>query len=174
MTFPHLFQQFIRFFRKHSGSFKGLTGLILVGINVFFYKQNVQKLGSWVPFFVVLISVVLVLLSIRLIRHTSLPTKIMVGLLLGVVVGILFRDQAVFLRPIGTIFVRLISLIVVPLVFVSLFLGTASIGDLKKLGISLNQDTVKSGLKKVRKFCQETELTMIKSEIGFEKTVFPI
>ncbi|MCK4944276.1 MAG: dicarboxylate/amino acid:cation symporter, partial [Candidatus Aminicenantes bacterium] len=108
--------------------------MILVGINVFFYKQNVQKLGSWVPFFVVLISVVLVLLSIRLIRHTSLPTKIMVGLLLGVVVGILFRDQAVFLRPIGTIFVRLISLIVVPLVFVSLFLGTASIGDLKKLG----------------------------------------
>ena len=108
--------------------------LILVGINVFFYKQNVRKLGNWAPFLVVLISVVLVLLSIRLIRHTSLPTKIVVGLLLGVVVGILFRDQAVFLRPIGTIFVRLISLIVVPLVFVSLFLGTASIGDLKKLG----------------------------------------
>jgi ABC-type enterochelin transport system permease subunit len=83
--------------------------LILVGINVFFYKQNVQKMGNWAPFLVVLISVVLILLSMRLIKHTPLPTKIVVGLLLGVVVGILFRDQAVFLRPIGTIFVRLIS-----------------------------------------------------------------
>lgn len=91
-------------------------------------------MGNWGPLLVLLISLVLILLLLRLIRHRSLPAKIVAGLLLGVAIGLLFGSQAVFLKPIGTIFVRLISLIVVPLVFVSLFLGTASIGDLKKLG----------------------------------------
>jgi Na+/H+-dicarboxylate symporter len=55
-------------------------------------------------------------------------------MILGIAAGIVFKEQAASLKPVGTIFIRLISLIVVPLVFVSLFLGTASMGDLKKLG----------------------------------------
>ncbi|UCE19923.1 MAG: dicarboxylate/amino acid:cation symporter [Gemmatimonadota bacterium] len=64
----------------------------------------------------------------------KLYTKILVGLILGVVVGILLGPKAAVIKPIGTAFIRLITLIVVPLVFASLLVGTASLGDIRKLG----------------------------------------
>ncbi|MGB8953167.1 MAG: dicarboxylate/amino acid:cation symporter [Candidatus Aminicenantales bacterium] len=67
-------------------------------------------------------------------RKLKLHTKILIGLLLGIVIGLIFREKAMVIRPIGTIFIRLISMVVVPLVLVSLMLGTASLGDIKKLG----------------------------------------
>lgn len=67
-------------------------------------------------------------------KKIPLHTQIFIGLILGVVVGLVFREQARIIEPIGTIFLRLITMIVVPLVFVSLMLGTASLGDIRKLG----------------------------------------
>ncbi len=44
-------------------------------------------------------------------------------------------DQVVtLLRPVGQLFMRLIKMVVVPLVFASLFVGVASLGDIRKLG----------------------------------------
>ncbi|MCP2519745.1 dicarboxylate/amino acid:cation symporter [Candidatus Aminicenantes bacterium AC-708-M15] len=67
-------------------------------------------------------------------RKIKLHTQILIGMLLGVIIGIIFQEKAVIIKPIGTIFIRLITMVVVPLVFVSLFIGTASLGDIKKLG----------------------------------------
>lgn len=39
-----------------------------------------------------------------------------------------------FLRPVGTAFMRLIKMVIVPLVFSSLLVGVASLGDIRKLG----------------------------------------
>ena len=64
----------------------------------------------------------------------KLHTKIFIGLILGIVVGLVFGEKARIIEPVGTIFLRLITMIVVPLVLVSLMLGTASLGDIKKLG----------------------------------------
>lgn len=73
----------------------------------------------------------------------SLTKKIMIALILGVVVGIgfTFAPSAAFsvidtyvLDPVGQIFLNLIMMIVVPIVFVSIILGTAGMGDPKKLG----------------------------------------
>ena len=70
----------------------------------------------------------------------QLHTKILIGLLLGVVFGILanrfgFADFVTqYIKPVGTAFIRLISMIVVPLVFASLLVGTASLNDIRKLG----------------------------------------
>jgi len=64
----------------------------------------------------------------------KLHTKIFIGLILGVVVGLVFGEKARIIEPVGTIFLRLITMIVVPLVLVSLMLGTASLGDIRKLG----------------------------------------
>ena len=61
-------------------------------------------------------------------------TQILIGLLLGVLAGIIFGPKAAVIKPIGTAFIRLITLIVVPLVFASLVVGTASLGDIRKLG----------------------------------------
>jgi len=65
-----------------------------------------------------------------------LSTKILLGLAIGIVVG-LFVPAAfanTFLKPIGTLFLRLIKMIIVPLVFSSLVVGASSVGDVKKLG----------------------------------------
>ncbi|MEX2527753.1 MAG: dicarboxylate/amino acid:cation symporter [Gemmatimonadota bacterium] len=72
----------------------------------------------------------------------QLYTKILIGLVAGTVAGFLanFLDiiwlQSLFaaMEPIGTAFIRLITMIVVPLVVASLLVGTASLGDLAKLG----------------------------------------
>jgi len=68
------------------------------------------------------------------IMKMNLHTKILLGLILGIPVGLLLGPRAVFLKPIGDIFIRLIRMIVVPLVFASLLVGTASLGDVRKLG----------------------------------------
>jgi len=64
----------------------------------------------------------------------KLHTKIFLGLVLGIIAGIIFREKVMVIEPVGTVFLRLITMIVVPLVFVSLMLGTASLGDVRKLG----------------------------------------
>lgn len=73
----------------------------------------------------------------------NLTKKILIALVLGVVVGIIFTfiPESVFsnldmyvLSPVGTIFVNLIMMLVVPIVFVSIVLGTAGLGEPAKLG----------------------------------------
>jgi Na+/H+-dicarboxylate symporter len=72
----------------------------------------------------------------------QLYTKILIGLIAGTVAGILasvleielFRDLLIGIRPIGDAWIRLITMIVIPLVVASLLVGTASLGDLRKVG----------------------------------------
>lgn len=73
----------------------------------------------------------------------SLTKKILIALVLGVIVGIglSFAPENVFsfldtylLNPVGKIFLNLIMMIVVPIVFVSIVLGTAGLGEPAKLG----------------------------------------
>jgi proton glutamate symport protein len=72
----------------------------------------------------------------------QLYTKILLGLILGGVFGFLanvlevtwLQNLFIALEPIGTAFIRLITMIVIPLVVASLMVGTASLGDLAKLG----------------------------------------
>jgi Na+/H+-dicarboxylate symporter len=72
----------------------------------------------------------------------KLTTKILLGLATGAIVGIGVqatgsgpaRDAVLFFEPLGTAFIRLISMVVVPLVVASLFVGTCSVGDIRRLG----------------------------------------
>ncbi len=64
----------------------------------------------------------------------SLPGQIAIGMLVGIIIGAVMGESAVVIRPIGELFLRLIRLVVVPLVFASLLVGTATVGDPKKLG----------------------------------------
>jgi len=70
----------------------------------------------------------------------QLYTKVLIGLLLGVALGVLANQWGFsafvfsYIKPIGSAFIRLISMVVVPLVFASLLVGTASLNDIRKLG----------------------------------------
>ncbi|MFO7586916.1 MAG: dicarboxylate/amino acid:cation symporter [Gemmatimonadota bacterium] len=72
----------------------------------------------------------------------QLYTKITIALVVGAVVGLLanlfgidpLTRLLVAIEPVGTGWIRLITMVVVPLVFASLVVGTASLGDITKLG----------------------------------------
>lgn len=60
--------------------------------------------------------------------------RIVAGLVLGVIAGVALGDQAAELKWIGDVFVRLIRMLVVPLVFVTVVAGVASMADPARLG----------------------------------------
>lgn len=60
--------------------------------------------------------------------------KIIVGLILGFFVGLVLGDKAVFLKPVGDIFIRCLRMIVVPLILSTLITGVTSAGDIRKVG----------------------------------------
>tara|TARA_B110000444_G_scaffold185636_1_gene174742 strand:+ start:935 stop:2242 length:1308 start_codon:yes stop_codon:yes gene_type:complete len=72
-------------------------------------------------------------------KNLALHWKIIIGMILGVVFGllsiILGLDQFTsdWIKPFGTIFINLLKLIAVPLVFASLIKGVASLSDISKL-----------------------------------------
>lgn len=71
-------------------------------------------------------------------KKLQLTTKIFIGLALGILLGIILQpnpDIAVkFVKPFGTLFLNLIKLVIVPLVFSSLVVGTCGMDDVRKLG----------------------------------------
>lgn len=87
-------------------------------------------------------------------RLISLSTKILLGLLIGAVAGITLnvlyapefgaeksstfvQIESVakqYVKPFGDLFLRLLFMVVVPVVFCSLFLGVAGLGTVQKLG----------------------------------------
>lgn len=68
----------------------------------------------------------------------KLTTKILIGLLAGIIVGLLLGGSqeiaTKYIAPFGTLFLNLIRMIIVPLVLSSLIVGAASTGDVRKLG----------------------------------------
>ncbi len=68
----------------------------------------------------------------------KLTTKILLGLVAGIIVGLLLAGApniaTNYIKPFGDIFLNLIKMIIVPLVFASLVVGAASVGDIRKLG----------------------------------------
>lgn len=74
-------------------------------------------------------------------RHTKIFIGLISGAVLGVASNFLFSNepfletvQTYISDPLGKIFLNLLIMMVIPLVFSSLALGVAQIGDLKKLG----------------------------------------
>jgi Na+/H+-dicarboxylate symporter len=72
-------------------------------------------------------------------RKIPLFVKILLGMIAGVIIGyaLLISGHenivSTWIKPWGTIFIRLLKLIAVPLVFVSLIKGVAGMKDLKRL-----------------------------------------
>lgn len=92
----------------------------------------------------------------------NLSVKIIIALILGALTGILLNlfapelftplNSYVF-TPIGKIFINLITMLVVPIVFISIALGTAGLGDPKKLG--------RIGLKTISYFLVTTSIAIV-------------
>ena len=60
--------------------------------------------------------------------------KILIGMILGITVGLIFGEDAAVLKPIGSLFVNTIKMLIVPLVFCSIIVGITSMQDTSKMG----------------------------------------
>jgi len=73
-------------------------------------------------------------------KKIPLHTQIIGGLILGLIVGLVIIQFGLspeftinYIKPIGTIFINSLKMIAVPLVFASLVIGVANLGDISKL-----------------------------------------
>ena len=64
----------------------------------------------------------------------SLPTQMAIGMALGIVAGMVAPDMGSTFKPLGQLFINLIRMVVVPLVLCTIVAGSASVGDINKLG----------------------------------------
>jgi Na+/H+-dicarboxylate symporter len=121
-------------YKNLSISLKLLTTSISIILLIAFYIFVFDEF----KIFAVVAGFILITVSLFCIFNLSssfkLYTKIFIGLACGLLFGIFASDAASIFYPVGQIFIRLIKMIVIPLVFASVFVGTASLGDPKKLG----------------------------------------
>lgn len=67
-------------------------------------------------------------------KRMKLWAKILIGLVAGLVTGIVLGPNAGYIKPVGTLFINAIKMLIVPLIFSSLVVGVISMKDPKKMG----------------------------------------
>ena len=71
----------------------------------------------------------------RTLRRIPLTSWILISMVVGVLLGVLAPDFAVKLKPVATVFLRMIKSIIAPLMFATLVVGIAGHGDdMKRVG----------------------------------------
>ncbi len=121
-------------FTKLSLIAKLIITSLFVGFSILFFSFIFNESNIYLG----ILGFILIATSLYFIFNLSesfqLYTKIFIGLACGLLFGIFASEAANIFYPVGQIFIRLIKMIVIPLVFASVFVGTASLGDPKKLG----------------------------------------
>jgi proton glutamate symport protein len=67
-------------------------------------------------------------------KRIDLTTQIFIGLVIGIVVGYVWPNFGVAIKPLADAFLRMIKMIIAPLLFATLVTGIAGTGDLKAMG----------------------------------------
>lgn len=78
----------------------------------------------------------------------GLTAKVMIGFAIGVLLGGIFHEKITVIKPLGTLFLRLVKMVVVPMIFFSIVTGITSMSDIKKLK--------RIGLKTISFYCLTT------------------
>ena len=66
-------------------------------------------------------------------KKLNLPILLIISIILGLIIGLIFKDKIMFLKPIGNIYLNLMYTIVVPLVLFTLTSAIANMSSLKRL-----------------------------------------
>ena len=70
----------------------------------------------------------------RIWKNYRFPIILLTSIIVGCIIGIILKEDAVYLKPVGTIFINMLYVVVVPLVFFTISSSISSIKNLKKLG----------------------------------------
>ncbi|HVT90375.1 MAG TPA: dicarboxylate/amino acid:cation symporter [Tepidisphaeraceae bacterium] len=66
--------------------------------------------------------------------YKNLTVQVLTAVLIGVIVGYLNPMLGTQLKPLGDAFIRLVTMVVGPIIFLTIVVGIVSMGDLKKVG----------------------------------------
>lgn len=66
-------------------------------------------------------------------KKLSLVAKTAIGFAIGIILGIIFKEKILVIDFIGSLFLNLMKMLVVPLVFFSIVSGALAIGDIRKM-----------------------------------------
>ena len=66
--------------------------------------------------------------------YRSLYVQVLTAIVLGVVFGVLWPDQAAAMRPLGDGFIKLVRMLIAPIIFTTIVVGIAHMGELKDVG----------------------------------------
>ena len=67
-------------------------------------------------------------------KDIQIFTKVMIGFAIGIILGLVFGERVAFLEILGTVFIRLLNMVVIPLVFCMLVSAMTEVGANKSLG----------------------------------------
>lgn len=67
-------------------------------------------------------------------KRDTLYLQVLFGIAMGVLVGVVEPEFASSLKPLGDTFVNIIKMLIAPIVFLTVALGIASVGDLRRVG----------------------------------------
>ncbi len=66
--------------------------------------------------------------------YTTLYFRVLVGIVAGVVLGLAYPHGGETMKPFADGFIKLIKMLIAPVIFFTIVLGVAGVGDLKRLG----------------------------------------
>jgi aerobic C4-dicarboxylate transport protein len=64
----------------------------------------------------------------------TLYIQVLIGIVLGLLVGALWPEFGASLKPLGDAFIKLVKMVIAPVIFCTVTLGIAQMGDMKKFG----------------------------------------
>jgi aerobic C4-dicarboxylate transport protein len=67
-------------------------------------------------------------------RRNSLYLQVLIAIALGVALGAFYPNLGAQMKPLGDGFIKLIRMMIAPIIFLTVVVGIASIGDMSKLG----------------------------------------
>src|SRR5271169_2228834 len=66
--------------------------------------------------------------------YRSLHFQVLAGILIGIALGIFYPKTGEAMKPLGDGFIKLIRMMIAPIIFCTVVVGIANIGDMRKLG----------------------------------------
>src|SRR3954470_6227063 len=66
--------------------------------------------------------------------YKNLTVQVLTAITIGVVIALITPKTGVALKPLGDGFIRLVKMVVTPIIFLTVVVGIASIGNLRKAG----------------------------------------
>ncbi|HYA17873.1 MAG TPA: dicarboxylate/amino acid:cation symporter [Bryobacteraceae bacterium] len=66
--------------------------------------------------------------------YRSLHFQVLAGIIIGIALGVFYPKTAEAMKPLGDGFIKLIRMVIAPIIFCTVVVGIANVGDMKKLG----------------------------------------